>query len=928
MRWRWALAVSGAACAAAPGPHGQAEGPQARGLVRQAQGLQGLDALGHPRVFYDNFREGPDVLLKSCALKNCRTTIFNPSALLVSESLVLVAARAFHGFAERGEKAAERGTVVAWAPAFSSSVFGFYTVGEDGGMTFLHGTAALATNCSKKRGCRYTADRQADPRLFRSAKGDVVMVYGTWSQQSRAHKMAYARVSVHAGSSAVPPRARLEQRRADLGPRLLCSNLDDGAEHVDEKNWVPFSWKAQDYLVYSFTPLQIHAVDYQRNVCDRAEARAFRGVSLARFVAQAFERRVDHLLDKDFGYPAQWSTLRVLNFRRKLGPLQAAFRAGNATPMQLGLISARGGTPGARFSLDAPDDALLFVSHVSVSSDVVPFLQHRAHQERGSAACLKHAVLEKHDGQKVDLCDYFGTYPNFYLMQFVVVQAVRGGGPAAGEAFAATRVSSLFLPRRRAFHGAKVTFPAGLLEHGQGYVVTYGENDCLANAFFVNASEVRATLFEPSPQNADRVIDERTVELDRLVADAPLESARRLERALGRARLRAPKISDAAPTAEPLAVITLGHKQGTFWLLDAVREMVASTPVKLCGPPPSFVLNHRGLWRWHPSRGYVKKMRATWSGAPDAYAVCRAFSNEAATELALNFDLQAQDVLQLAEHVPRFRMVRTVRDPRDVIVSGYHHHLRCPRGEAWLFLAGLAYDALIVHPSTLAAVQSALPAGADVRRLSYCELLKALPKPVGLRAEIAVAAKHWLGALDSVRKLLDAAPGMQQSVLFVRYEDLWFDLEHSLATAATFLFPRNETVSRALRTAATKSTLLKWQVAKFARRQNTTDLIPWPMQPAQRDDPRAGHGKRRGRASDAGETSNMRRGFPGQWHSELSDDHVALLQGALPGLIGRFGYDTPEALRHEAGAVLKRPSTVRRAKSVLVRRRRKVPLPQ
>mmetsp|Transcript_29040 Transcript_29040/g.102628 ORF Transcript_29040/g.102628 Transcript_29040/m.102628 type:complete len:101 (+) Transcript_29040:599-901(+) len=100
------------------------------------------------------------------------------------------------------------------------------------------------------------------------------------------------------------------------------------------------------------------------------------------------------------------------------------------------------------------------------------------------------------------------------------------------------------------------------------------------------------------------------------------------------------------------------------------------------------------------------------------------------------------------------------------------------------------------------------------------------------------------------------------------------------------------------------------------------------MQPAQRDDPRAGHGKRRGRASDAGETSNMRRGFPGQWHSELSDDHVALLQGALPGLIGRFGYDTPEALRHEAGAVLKRPSTVRRAKSVLVRRRRKVPLPQ
>ncbi|KAJ1451439.1 hypothetical protein M885DRAFT_499593 [Pelagophyceae sp. CCMP2097] len=133
--------------------------------------------------------------------------------------------------------------------------------------------------------------------------------------------------------------------------------------------------------------------------------------------------------------------------------------------------------------------------------------------------------------------------------------------------------------------------------------------------------------------------------------------------------------------------------------------------------------------------------------------------------------------------------VRTVRDPRDVIVSGYHHHLRCPRGEAWLFLAGLAYDALIVHPSTLAAVQSALPAGADVRRLSYCELLKALPKPVGLRAEIAVAAKHWLGALDSVRKLLDAAPGMQQSVLFVRYEDLWPPIQVSQNVGALQQLP-------------------------------------------------------------------------------------------------------------------------------------------
>lgn len=100
------------------------------------------------------------------------------------------------------------------------------------------------------------------------------------------------------------------------------------------------------------------------------------------------------------------------------------------------------------------------------------------------------------------------------------------------------------------------------------------------------------------------------------------------------------------------------------------------------------------------------------------------------------------------------RAVHLIRDPRDMVVSGYHYHRRA--AEAWCdYLNPTDEDWRIVN----APVPAALPAGT-----SFADYLHAVSLEEGLAAEIDFRRHHF----DSMRRW----PVNDDRVLTLRYEDV------------------------------------------------------------------------------------------------------------------------------------------------------------
>jgi len=107
------------------------------------------------------------------------------------------------------------------------------------------------------------------------------------------------------------------------------------------------------------------------------------------------------------------------------------------------------------------------------------------------------------------------------------------------------------------------------------------------------------------------------------------------------------------------------------------------------------------------------------------------------------------------EQLNEFRMSRFVRDPRDLVVSGYFYHRR--GAEAWTRIeAPSAEDWYFANGS--------VPEGMREEEISFAEYLQSLPEEEGLLAELEFRRHHF--------ESMSQWPTLHPNIVTYRYEDI------------------------------------------------------------------------------------------------------------------------------------------------------------
>lgn len=158
-----------------------------------------------------------------------------------------------------------------------------------------------------------------------------------------------------------------------------------------------------------------------------------------------------------------------------------------------------------------------------------------------------------------------------------------------------------------------------------------------------------------------------------------------------------------------------------------------------------------------------------------------------------------------------FRLSRFIRDPRDLVVSGYFYHRRGaepwvndprPSAESWYFANGQVPRGLqdrIADAETTAGNVADAPSGT-----SFAEYLQSLPQEEGLLAELEFRRYH----LESMA----AWPRQHADILTLRYEDI---LGHEVeAFHQVFEHYGLSTLQRSIG---------RWLVKKYALRKVSAD---------------------------------------------------------------------------------------------------------
>jgi Sulfotransferase domain len=112
------------------------------------------------------------------------------------------------------------------------------------------------------------------------------------------------------------------------------------------------------------------------------------------------------------------------------------------------------------------------------------------------------------------------------------------------------------------------------------------------------------------------------------------------------------------------------------------------------------------------------------------------------------------------ERLPEYRGSHFIRDPRDLVVSGYYYHLWTR--EAWCIDPGFEWRHLVAHPyfgRYVETLPSRLP-----RAVSYQEYLGTLDRERGMIVELIWRTPH----LDEMRRWNFANPRIME----LRYEDI------------------------------------------------------------------------------------------------------------------------------------------------------------
>jgi hypothetical protein len=121
------------------------------------------------------------------------------------------------------------------------------------------------------------------------------------------------------------------------------------------------------------------------------------------------------------------------------------------------------------------------------------------------------------------------------------------------------------------------------------------------------------------------------------------------------------------------------------------------------------------------------------------------------THRAASINNRALDLARLG----RFRISRFIRDPRDLIVSGYFYHRR--GAEAWVTLASPTADDWYF-------ANGVVPEGLRAAGISFARYLQSIPEEEGLLAELEFRRLH----LESMARW----PADHPDIVTYRYEDI------------------------------------------------------------------------------------------------------------------------------------------------------------
>ena len=418
--------------------------------------------------------------------------------------------------------------------------------------------------------------------------------------------------------------------------------------------------------------------------------------------------------------------------------------------------------------------------------------------------------------------------------------------------------------------------------------------------------------------------------------------------AFGRTQGVAVPLQDCGSQHRDVALFVSGHKMGTMWAEQMLRSTSRSRGdggnharrrllnhkrklredgkpvIRTCGPPAGEFHKSYGrqdgrddFWHWG-SEAPCCEFGAGSCGVSDGMPMFKAL------------DLSGDDMHQLAALASgrlwrkggsdagssgkskgiRVNVVHVVRDPRDVIVSGYAFHKRRSTKEPWLHHTGAEWAAKVSAPHTPSDSYAHLLADMLGPTESYQQRLNKVDEATGLLLEIKLASRTWLGWLRSFVITGDQLAARAQArghhssstdpgdtcgmgavrVYYAKYEAVWADPEAELKRISEALFPASWQGSAREHFAriGAASTRAQWMrlglhgyknsYAVRARKQAPTRPRNWQL------------------------LHTKGGGNPGKWRKKLSAVHLkALERTGMRDLLVRLGYETaPKSVAFDA----------------------------
>ena len=394
--------------------------------------------------------------------------------------------------------------------------------------------------------------RIEDARAFRRADGSLWLLYSSPMGGEERHTVFAAPVEMRGARTATRARVALERRVAPCAALLSRLELPRF-----QKNWAPFAYGGQDFVVYSVLPLRIFRVEYESAVVgEHREAGVAECEEVSASTPVELKERLEdcNAISRLPSHAQQQAAWRRCTGSAR--PLARVWAGGAAEERQLArafTLTLGGGTPGVLLAAHADgrhrpdrlpgpataalggggDDILLFAGHSKLHA--------------GSAALIDQ--MQPAPADAVDTDDahpdvgpesgWHASYEKLYHAFWYALKP-RGASSVAPSSssrftFELVSLSRFFTPPNSRWDHPKIVYPTGLLLHPATLTasnssdavataaaadgcaspfgcagstrlhMTYGELDVLGHAWSPTLREILRTLI-PSDRLATRAL--------------------------------------------------------------------------------------------------------------------------------------------------------------------------------------------------------------------------------------------------------------------------------------------------------------------------------------------------------------------------------------------------------------------------------------